>query len=111
MPVSVWPGVSVVDLPSRWHELQLPLPLNRLSLAYYRAMPRNLASRATWELLFTPIKVPARMIRGADDGCIGPEMFEGQERLFAGGFELITLQGAGHFMHCEQPEAFCAVGT
>jgi pimeloyl-ACP methyl ester carboxylesterase len=76
------------------------------ALAYYRAMPRNLASRATWELLFTPIKVPARMIRGADDGCIGPEMFEGQERLFAGGFELITLQGAGHFMHCEQPEAF-----
>ena len=46
------------------------------------------------------------MIRGADGGCIGPEMFEGQERLFAGGFELITLQGAGHFMHFEQPEAF-----
>src|SRR6202022_4753759 len=27
LPVSVWPGVSVVDLPSVWHELQLPLPL------------------------------------------------------------------------------------
>ena len=76
------------------------------ALAYYRAMPRNLTDRATWELLFTPIKVAARMIRGANDGCIGPEMFEGQERLFAGSFELITLQGAGHFMHCEQPEAF-----
>jgi pimeloyl-ACP methyl ester carboxylesterase len=76
------------------------------ALAYYRAMPRNLTDRATWELLFTPIKVAARMIRGANDGCIGPEMFEGQERLFAGSFELITLQRAGHFMHCEQTEAF-----
>ena len=76
------------------------------ALAYYRAMPRNLTDRATWTLLFTPIKLPARVIRGADDGCIGPEMFEGQEKLFAGGFELMTLQRAGHFMHCEQPDAF-----
>ena len=29
-PVSVCPGVNVVDLPSRWHELQLALPLKRL---------------------------------------------------------------------------------
>jgi len=76
------------------------------ALAYYRAMPRNLTSRASWELLFTPINVPTRMIRGADDGCIGPEMFEGQEKLFAAGFELITQQGAGHFMHCEQSDTF-----
>jgi hypothetical protein len=55
------------------------------ALAYYRAMPRNLTDRATWALLFTPIKLPERMIRGADDSCIGPEMFEGQEKLFAGG--------------------------
>jgi hypothetical protein len=33
------------------------------ALAYYRAMPRNLTDRATWALLFTPIKLPARMIR------------------------------------------------
>jgi len=76
------------------------------ALAYYRAMPRNLTDRATWPLLFTPIKLPARMIRGTDDGCIGPEMFEGQEKRFAAGFELMTLQGAGHFMHCEQADAF-----
>ena len=40
--------------------------------------------------------MPTRMIRGADDDCIGPEMFEGQEKLFAAGFELITQRGAGH---------------
>ena len=76
------------------------------ALAYYRAMPRNLTDRASWALLYTPIKLPARMIRGADDGCIGPEMFEGQEKFFILGFELMTVQGAGHFMHCEQPDAF-----
>ena len=29
-----------------------------------------------------------------------------QEKLFAARFELITMQGAGHSMHCEQPEVF-----
>src|ERR1700751_5405461 len=28
VPVSVWPGVRLVDRPSTWQELQLPLPLN-----------------------------------------------------------------------------------
>jgi transposase len=30
-------------------------------------------------------------------------MFEGQEKFFGADFELMTLQGAGHFMHCQQP--------
>jgi pimeloyl-ACP methyl ester carboxylesterase len=46
------------------------------------------------------------MIRGMQDGCIGPEMFEGQEKLFASDFELISMQGAGHYMHCEEPQLF-----
>jgi hypothetical protein len=31
------------------------------------------------------------------------EMFEGQEKFFGADFELMTLQGGGRFMHCEQP--------
>ena len=76
------------------------------ALAYYRAMPRGLAERESRALLYTPIRVPTRIIRGADDGCIGPEMFEGQEKFFTAGYDLVTLPGAGHFMQCEQPEAF-----
>ena len=75
-------------------------------LAYYRAMPRELAERETWALLHTPIERPVRVIHGADDGCIGPEMFDRQEKFFTTGFELMTLQGAGHFVHCEQPDEF-----
>jgi hypothetical protein len=41
-----------------------------------------LTERKSWALLYTQIKRPARMIRSADDGCIGPEMFEGQEKFF-----------------------------
>lgn len=76
------------------------------ALGYYRAMPRGLVDRESWRLLLKPLQVPARVIRGARDGCIGAEMFEGQEDCFAAGYELVTMQDAGHFMHCENPEEF-----
>lgn len=78
----------------------------RAALAYYRAMPASLATSEGWRLLLRRLQVPARVIRAADDGCIGPEMFENQERSFAAGYELLTMPGVGHFMHCEQPQAF-----
>ncbi|MFC4252373.1 alpha/beta fold hydrolase [Sinimarinibacterium flocculans] len=76
------------------------------ALAYYRALPRALADREAWRLLFAPLPVPAKVICGADDGCIGVEMFEDQARYFGAGFELVRFDGAGHFMHCEQPQRF-----
>ena len=76
------------------------------ALAYYRAMPRGLSERESRKLLYAPTRVPTRVIRGADDGCIGPEMFDKQEKYFSAGYDLVTLQGAGHFMQCEQPDAF-----
>lgn len=78
------------------------------ALAYYRAIPSTLADPQSWRLLFRPLTVPARVIRGADDGCIGREMFEDQARYFNAGYELVTLDGAGHFMHCEKPAEFAA---
>lgn len=78
----------------------------RAALAYYRALPGVLAEHASWPLLFQPLQVPVRVICGAQDGCIGREMFEGQARHFAAGYELIEFPGAGHFMQCEQPEDF-----
>ena len=80
----------------------------RAALSYYRDLPRTLVDRRNAALIFGPLPVPARVIRGADDGCIGPEMFEGQAHCFAAGYELITMKGAGHFMQCEQPAQFAA---
>ena len=76
------------------------------ALSYYRALPATLASREGLALLRSKLPVPARVICGADDGCISADMFSGQDYCFAAGYELVTMQGAGHFMHCEQPDVF-----
>ncbi|MGH8540606.1 MAG: alpha/beta fold hydrolase [Stenotrophobium sp.] len=78
------------------------------ALSYYRALPATLASREGLSLLTSKLPVPARVIRGADDGCIGAKMFENQDYCFGAGYELVTMKGAGHFMHCEKPELFAA---
>ncbi len=80
----------------------------RAALAYYRELPRTLLNPGNAPLLFGKLPVPARVICGEDDGCIGAEMFRDQEYCFGAGYELITMKGAGHFMQCEQPEQFAA---
>lgn len=78
----------------------------RAALAYYRALPGEIVDSEFWDIAMQPVKVPTRMIYGSDDGCIGPEMFSKQEHLFAERLDLCRMQGAGHFMQWEQPEAF-----
>lgn len=78
------------------------------AMAYYRDLRRAMFRRDTWRYLMHPLQVPARVIRGTDDHCILPASFEGQAHLFGAGYELVTLQGAGHFMHLEQPDVFAA---
>ena len=76
------------------------------ALGYYRALPRSLASGEAWQLLLQPTPVPACVIHGARDGCIGPEMFAAQEHLFAEGMQSVCFERAGHFMQVEQPQRF-----
>jgi pimeloyl-ACP methyl ester carboxylesterase len=78
----------------------------KAALGYYRALPPSLAAAETWQMLNSPVPVPACVIFGADDGCIGREMFKGQEHLFASEFRLAEIADAGHFMHLEQPQVF-----
>jgi pimeloyl-ACP methyl ester carboxylesterase len=77
------------------------------ALTYYRhafdtSSPAGQASRASFA---TPIRVPTLGIYGADDGCIGADVFEKamQREDFAQGMELFRVEGAGHFCHVEQP--------
>jgi pimeloyl-ACP methyl ester carboxylesterase len=78
------------------------------ALAYYRDLPKTLLSPENAALIFARLPVPARVICGEDDGCIGAEMFRDQDYCFGAGYELITMKGAGHFMQCEQPQQFAA---
>jgi pimeloyl-ACP methyl ester carboxylesterase len=73
-------------------------------LAYYRALRSWSAIRETRRLLAAgPIVVPTIYLHGERDGCIGPEICEGQEAHFSALFEQVILADAGHFVHLERP--------
>jgi pimeloyl-ACP methyl ester carboxylesterase len=82
----------------------------RAALAYYRGLLRSAPLRfrdylESRRLSFSLIRVPALVLAGEQDGCIGTEIFEGLERAFSGPYRYEKISGAGHFMHLEQPEA------
>lgn len=76
------------------------------ALGYYRALPRTLMQGDSWRTIRTPLPVPAKVIYGTEDGCIGPEMFEDQAYCYGAGLDLVCMKGAGHFMQCERPDRF-----
>lgn len=49
------------------------------------------------------VLVPATVIHGAQDGCIGPAVYLGTDERFAAGVHRITLPEAGHWPHLEAP--------
>lgn len=78
------------------------------AVAYYRqaldaTSPAGLASLA---LYGAPITVPTLALCGRDDGCIGSDYFcrvmtpDG----FTAALEIEVVEGAGHFLHREQPD-------
>jgi pimeloyl-ACP methyl ester carboxylesterase len=75
------------------------------TLAYYRALfHRRLRDPAQAELrarLDRPIAVPTRVLCGTHD--MRKEMLEASRGYFSGDYEWATVEGAGHFLHREQP--------
>jgi len=83
------------------------------ALGYYRtafgAPPTDPALAQVQPKTFDgSIGVPCLYIHGAKDGCIGVELTEGVHKYFTGPFERVVVEGAGHFVHMEQPAAFNA---
>jgi pimeloyl-ACP methyl ester carboxylesterase len=77
----------------------MPAPLR-----YYRAMTSPKVIRELREIVAAgPIVVPTMYLHGERDGCIGPEIAEGQEEYFSALFEMVKLADAGHFLHLERP--------
>jgi pimeloyl-ACP methyl ester carboxylesterase len=76
------------------------------ALAYYRAIPRQLVRPSEFRLAVAPLPVPALVIFGSDDGCVGAEIFRRPIGTFAEGSDSREVPGAGHFLHRERPEWF-----
>jgi pimeloyl-ACP methyl ester carboxylesterase len=51
------------------------------------------------------LTVPAALLHGGEDGCTRPEMTEGLEAHFAGGYTRQVIPGVGHFPQREDPQA------
>jgi pimeloyl-ACP methyl ester carboxylesterase len=80
------------------------------ALGYYRALfnpalhdPRNAALQS--RMMLEPIEVPAMMLHGANDGCIGSELLDGMDAFFPRGLRVEVVPGTGHFLHQEAPDA------
>ena len=85
-----------------------------VTLHYYRHRWGNVLGDPQYDalevsrLLPPPIRVPTRLIHGANDTCILPATTEGKEVLFAANYERRLLPHVGHFPQREQPAAVIA---
>ncbi|MBT8467765.1 MAG: alpha/beta hydrolase [Deltaproteobacteria bacterium] len=77
----------------------MPAPLR-----YYRALRSPKVFLEVRRLIgASPIVVPTIYLHGERDGCIGPQIADGQEKHFSALFETVKLADAGHFLHLERP--------
>lgn len=81
----------------------MPAPIE-----YYRAMFRPLRDvRRRLEEARSKarrIRVATLHLQGATDGCVTPELAEGQERFFEGTLASEVVPEAGHWLHLERPD-------
>jgi pimeloyl-ACP methyl ester carboxylesterase len=103
------PGLTMPeDLRTLVHQTYGDPRFIRSSLRIYRAnfdtaledpALAGLASRTE-----APASTPLLLLAGADDGCIGSDMFADAGRGLAPGSRTEILPGVGHFLHLETPE-------
>lgn len=98
------PGLNLDRMTPAWDLLDSKQTLAP-ALGYYRALPASLLDPRTRRAAFGTIDVPTVMLVGAEDGCVAPEMFTGQQGLFRRYFSFHVVAQAGHFLPLEAPDA------
>ncbi|MFN2378325.1 MAG: alpha/beta fold hydrolase [Candidatus Binatia bacterium] len=53
---------------------------------------------------FEAVTVPTLYIHGTGDGCMAADLADGMEEVFPAGLEKVFVEGAGHFVHRENPD-------
>lgn len=91
------------------HTLSLP-GVKKAALGYYRAMfdPFSTAAKQTEKLLTAATPVRTLAATGALDGCMDTRLHDLAMRQedFPAGLKIVRFDGAGHFLHQEDPDRF-----
>ena len=61
-------------------------------------------------MLAPPITTPLLQLHGADDGCVLPPARPNTRR-FAAAYRYDVIDGVGHFLHLERPQAIAATAS
>lgn len=101
------PGLDLDLLSPAWDLLSTEEALHG-PLGFYRALYAAVLNSDTRNAALGKIEVPTVMLVGADDGCMAPEMFTGQQGYFTKYFRYHVVPDAGHFLPLEAPEAILA---
>ncbi|MEV4731828.1 alpha/beta hydrolase [Saccharopolyspora sp. NPDC049426] len=73
-------------------------------IGYYRTVFSGGAKRDPDErALYGPVCVPTLSLIGANDGCVGASLAEGQEQYWEWSLTSRIVEGCGHFLHLERP--------
>lgn len=81
----------------------------RAATRYYRSLftPHRAATREFFARLRQPLPVPTLALAGARDGCLHAGLLARivEPRLFPAGVRTAVLDGCGHFLQAERPQA------
>ncbi len=101
-----WPAEAMAELKATFRQ---PGVL-AAALGYYRALFNPALHDPQYALLqgrmmMDAIDVPAMVLHGANDDCLGVELLDGMGAFFPRGLRVEVVPGTGHFLHQEAPDA------
>lgn len=75
------------------------------ALQYYRSFYEEVVAQPAGSMEIRGIDAPTLLIGGREDGCITSSMYRDAGKCFSGRHSVEVVNGAGHFVHQEKPDA------